>query len=54
MRTVAWIPSLEIALRLRVDGLGWLFALLVLGVGTVVLAYSTSYVTEEQAGGFSC
>ncbi|WP_405415799.1 proton-conducting transporter membrane subunit [Pseudonocardia alni] len=49
---VPWIPSLEIALRLRVDGLGWLFALLVLGVGTVVLAYSTSYVTEERAGGF--
>ncbi|MEU4376788.1 hypothetical protein [Pseudonocardia alni] len=23
---VPWIPSLEIALRLRVDGLGWLFA----------------------------
>lgn len=49
---VPWIPSLEIALRLRVDGLGWLFALLVLGVGAVVLAYSTSYVTEERAGGF--
>ncbi|MEQ3553631.1 DUF4040 family protein [Pseudonocardia nematodicida] len=49
---VPWIPTLEVMLRLRMDGLGTLFALLVLGVGAIVLAYSTSYVTEKRPTGF--
>ncbi|GAA1393656.1 DUF4040 family protein [Pseudonocardia kongjuensis] len=47
-----WIPAVEVMLRLRMDGLGTLFALLVLGIGAVIMAYSTSYVTEERSGGF--
>ena len=50
--TVPWIPSLDVALRLRLDGLGALFAVVVLGVGGVVLAYSTAYVTGPRSGGF--
>lgn len=49
---VPWIPALDVALRLRMDGLSALFALVVLGIGAVILAYSTSYVTERRPGGF--
>ncbi|MEV1294292.1 hydrogen gas-evolving membrane-bound hydrogenase subunit E [Pseudonocardia sp. NPDC049635] len=47
-----WIPALDVMVRLRMDGLAALFALLVLGVGAVILAYSTSYLTERRSGGF--
>ncbi|BBF99001.1 MULTISPECIES: hydrogen gas-evolving membrane-bound hydrogenase subunit E [Pseudonocardia] len=47
-----WIPALEVMLRLRMDGLGALFALVVLGIGAVIMAYSTSYLTGRGSGGF--
>ena len=36
---VEWIPQLGIALSFRVDTLGWLLALVVLGVGALVLVW---------------
>ncbi|MER3390060.1 MAG: proton-conducting transporter membrane subunit [Microcella sp.] len=46
--TVPWIPSLEIALRLRLDGLAALFLIIVLGVGAVVIAYSARYLSDRS------
>ena len=45
-----WLPTLDVALRLRVDGLSMLFAMLVLLVGALVLAYSASYLHRSDPG----
>lgn len=47
-----WVPTLDLALALRLDGLGLLFALVVLLIGAVVMAYSASYVTSGSTGFF--
>jgi multicomponent Na+:H+ antiporter subunit A len=47
-----WIPSLDVGLRLRFDGLSWVFLLLVLGVGAAVLAYSARYLKRGPHPGF--
>src|SRR5699024_6643669 len=40
MQSVPWVPSLGIHLDLYIDGLSLLFALLITGVGTLVILYS--------------
>ncbi len=40
----AWIPSLGVALSLRLDGLSLLFALLITGIGTFIYLYAASYL----------
>lgn len=50
--SVPWIPALDIALRLRLDGLALLFAVVVLGIGAVVLVYSSSYLRQPRSPGF--
>ena len=47
-----WMPSLGVDLHLRMDGLGWLFTMLVTGVGTLILAYSTRYFPPGRRLGF--
>lgn len=39
-----WIPGLDIALRLHLDGLSLLMAILISGVGALVLIYSGAYL----------
>ncbi len=39
-----WLPGVDVAFRLRGDGFGLFFALLVSGIGTLVGIYSLSYV----------
>lgn len=39
-----WLPGLGIALAFRLDGLSLLFALLVTGIGTLVVLYSGAYL----------
>lgn len=51
-QSIDWIGSIDVAVRLRLDGLGLLFALLVLVVGAVVLAYSTGYLRGKPATGY--
>ncbi|GAA1902144.1 monovalent cation/H+ antiporter subunit A [Streptomyces sodiiphilus] len=43
----SWLPSLGISATLRLDGLGALFALLVLGVGALIMAYCPRYLKEK-------
>jgi multicomponent Na+:H+ antiporter subunit A len=40
-----WVPSLDITLTLRLDGLALLFTMLVLGVGALVMSYTPRYLT---------
>ena len=49
---VSWIPAIEVAFRLRLDGLSFLFSIVVLAVGAVVLAYSSSYLRGQRSTGF--
>ncbi|SFF49880.1 multicomponent Na+:H+ antiporter subunit A [Paenibacillus algorifonticola] len=51
---VPWIPSLGINITLYVDGLSLLFALLISGIGALVVLYSIFYLnkTKEALGQF--
>jgi multicomponent Na+:H+ antiporter subunit A len=44
---VPWIPSLDVALRLRLDGLSALFLIIVLSIGALVMAYSARYLSDR-------
>jgi len=45
-----WIPSLEIAVTMRMDALGWIMTLIVTGVGALVLLYCRWYFDGKQEG----
>ncbi|WP_306052516.1 hydrogen gas-evolving membrane-bound hydrogenase subunit E [Natronococcus wangiae] len=45
---LAWIPSLEVALRFYVDGWALLFALLASGIGALIFTYSSAYMHGES------
>jgi multicomponent Na+:H+ antiporter subunit A len=42
--SIRWAPGLGVTLALRLDGLASLMALIVTGIGALILAYSISYV----------
>lgn len=42
--SVPWIPSMGVAVRLTVDGLSLLFALLASGIGILIFAYASEYM----------
>lgn len=46
--SVAWVPSLGINLDFRLDGLSMVFALLITGVGTMVMIYAGGYLAGNQ------
>lgn len=45
-----WIPQLGISLSFRIDALSLLLALIVTGVGALVLAYCARYFTDDEPG----
>jgi multicomponent Na+:H+ antiporter subunit A len=47
----SWVPALGLSLSFRVDGLGLLFALLITGVGTLVVLYAGRYLQGHPALG---
>lgn len=47
----SWLPQAGLDLGLRMDGLGALFVLLILGIGLLVLLYAHYYLTKEEAVG---
>ncbi|MGJ3509067.1 DUF4040 family protein [Enemella sp. A6] len=49
---VDWIPSLGVALSLRLDGISLVFGLIVLVIGAVVLAYTAGYLPRGRHGAF--
>ncbi len=45
---VDWLPSLGVAFGLRLDGLAFLFALLILGIGALVVLYGAYYLADDD------
>ncbi len=51
--TQSWAPSLDINLTFRIDGLSLLLALLVSGIGTLIVIYAAGYLEgDRQLGRF--
>ncbi len=46
---MAWAPSLGVDLALRLDGFSFLFALLITGIGALVVVYAGDYLSTESA-----
>lgn len=50
-----WLPEIGLNFNLRLDGLGWLFCLLILGIGLLVVLYARYYLSDEDPiGRFYC
>ncbi|MCW4455614.1 monovalent cation/H+ antiporter subunit A [Flavobacterium sp. MXW15] len=50
-----WLPQIGLAFSLRLDGLAWMFALLVLGIGALVVMYAHYYLSaQDSARRFFC
>lgn len=45
---ISWVPSLGLALVLRVDGFAWMFAVLVTVIGALVAVYARYYMSPED------
>ncbi|WP_449411789.1 monovalent cation/H+ antiporter subunit A [Methylobacterium komagatae] len=43
-----WLPSLGVRLVLRLDGLAWIFSVLVLGIGALVVLYAQYYMAKAD------
>ncbi|WP_163558549.1 monovalent cation/H+ antiporter subunit A [Halomonas sp. NO4] len=48
---IPWMPLLGLDLALRVDGLTLLFALLILGIGSLILYYAGHYLSAKEDDG---
>ncbi len=45
---IQWLPSLGLNLIVRLDGLSWIFAFLVLAIGFLVVVYARYYMSPED------
>ena len=45
---LVWLPSLGIDLVVRLDGFAWMFAMLVSGMGVLVIVYARYYLSPED------
>jgi multicomponent K+:H+ antiporter subunit A len=48
---IPWMPLLGLDLALRLDGLTLLFALLILGIGSLILFYAGYYLSKDEDDG---
>jgi multicomponent K+:H+ antiporter subunit A len=48
---VEWIPSAGLILSMHLDGLSLMFALLILGIGLLIILYARYYLSEKEAVG---
>lgn len=46
--TIEWIPALGLNLTLRIDGLAWLFAVLITVIGLLVVLYARYYMSPKD------
>lgn len=51
IQRLAWIPSAGLDLVFRLDGLGLLFAALILGIGLLVIVYANYYLSDADSLG---
>jgi len=47
--TYAWIPQVGLFFTLRLDGLAWMFAGLVLGIGALIVMYARYYLSDRDS-----
>ncbi|MCQ4348466.1 monovalent cation/H+ antiporter subunit A [Pseudomonas stutzeri] len=47
----AWLPEVGLNLSLRLDGLSFLFALMILGIGLLVILYARYYLGKSEPAG---
>ncbi len=45
---IDWLPSLGLQLSLRMDGLAWMFCMLVFGIGSLVVLYARYYMSPAD------
>ncbi|MBT8476478.1 MAG: monovalent cation/H+ antiporter subunit A [Rhodobacteraceae bacterium] len=48
MARVDWMPALGLNFTLMLDGLGFFFALLILGIGLLIIAYARQYLSRND------
>ncbi|WNS74779.1 Na+/H+ antiporter subunit A [Bacillus sp. DTU_2020_1000418_1_SI_GHA_SEK_038] len=48
VKSVPWIPALGVDFVAKLDGLGLLFALLITGIGSLVVLYSVYYLEKDK------
>lgn len=48
MARVDWMPALGLNFTLMLDGLGFFFALLILGIGLLIIAYARNYLSRDD------
>ncbi|MCB9435583.1 MAG: putative monovalent cation/H+ antiporter subunit A [Anaerolineales bacterium] len=46
--TIEWIPSLDIQLSFYIDGLSLLMALIISGIGTLIIIYGGEYLAKDE------
>ena len=51
IQRIAWIPGADVDLVFRLDGLGLLFALLIIGIGMLVILYAHYYLSPKDSLG---
>ena len=45
---INWMPTLGLNVNLMLDGLGFFFALLILGIGLLIITYARFYLARED------
>ncbi len=45
---IRWLPSLGLDLVFRLDGFAWLFCMMILGIGALVVLYARYYMSPED------
>ncbi|MBN9341542.1 MAG: monovalent cation/H+ antiporter subunit A, partial [Comamonadaceae bacterium] len=45
---IAWLPALGLNLVIRMDGFAWMFCMLVLGIGSLVVLYARYYMSPAD------
>ena len=48
LERVAWLPSLGLDFVVRIDGFAWMFAMLVSGIGVLVVLYARYYMSPDD------
>ncbi|MGQ9686039.1 MAG: monovalent cation/H+ antiporter subunit A [Thiobacillaceae bacterium] len=51
IQRLPWMPSVGLTLAFRLDGLALLFALLILGIGLLIILYARYYLSERDGMG---
>ena len=49
--SIDWVPALGMQLSFRLDGLAFLFALLILGIGLLIILYARYYLSAKDSMG---